>query len=235
MPRTVTLTQVADRIRELGEISTTYVTNAALFTEINQSALELVDKLVSAGSTDYFESTNTQNIISGTSNYSLPADFYKMLGVDILTDNNTYVNVQRYSFGDRNRYNNDPISAVERQRIRYSIRGSNLILVPTPQWTEPNGLRMLYVSSTHGFDTANATPTNVNSTFDGILGWEDWIVYDCLIKFIGGKEEGDASQWAQLQAKLNARIEEMKIRDRGDPDYIRDIDTEGDWPWSRWG
>lgn len=191
--------------------------------------MELVDKLVSAGASDYFESTNTQNIVSGTASYALPADFYKMLGVDILTDNNTYVNVARYNFGDRNRYNNDPIAAVERQRVKYRIRGANVVLVPTPQWSETNGLRMIYVSSTHGFDTANTS-----STMDGIMGWEDYIVYDCLVKFIGGKEEGDSSQWMQLLGKVNARIDEMKDRDRGDPDYVRDVDTEGDWPWSWW-
>jgi hypothetical protein len=194
-----------------------YVTDAALTEEINQSIAELYDKLVAA-SPDYFESSQSVDIVDGTASYALPADYYKTLGVDVLRSDNTYIALKKYNLAERNFYDN--AGGVQREFTVYRIRGSNIVLVPTPNWSETSGLRHLYIP-------APSRLSNDSDTFDGIAGWEDWVVYDVCIKIIGGKEEGDASQFERLLAKLDARITQMaRSRDVGEPDSIRDVDAE---------
>lgn len=162
----------------------------------------------------------------------MPADFYKVLSVDVKTQSGTeYANMERYSWGERNRLSATSPTGVYRELTKYRIHGDDTIrFKPTPRWTETNSVLLTYVpvpaTLLEGDGTAkdetNAKATNV----DGVFGWDDWIVYDCLIKFIGGKEESDASEWQGLLAKLNNRIEEMKDRDRGEPDTVRNVDEE---------
>jgi len=233
MARTQTQTQLRQRVRELGELREAYVTNTNLDRELNQSYLELFDKLVSAGSDDYFESTNNISVVADTASYALPTDYYKTIGVDVKLSNGNYVNISRYNKAQRNKYSIYRIGAVSREWAMYRIRGDNMIIVPTPNWTETAGIRHLYVAIPTLFTEGVNEATADAATLDGIAGWEDWLVYDCLIKFIGGKEEGDATQWEKMLAKLDQRIDDMKERDRYEPETIRDVDeeeTERLWP-----
>ena len=218
--RTVTTGDLIDRIRNLGEIRATYVTNAVMVQEINQSRLDLYEKLLDAGSVDYFETTQNVNVVTNTASYDLPDRYHTTLGVDVLMDDGDYDTLERYSLQDRNLYS-DSLS-YSREDTRYRIRGDYITLYPTPSWTETSGIRHFYV----------ATPTDLNTsltneTIDGFWGWEDYIVMDCLVKFIGGKEEGDATQWEKERAKTESRIERMKRkRDRGNVDTVVNVDWE---------
>jgi phosphosulfolactate phosphohydrolase-like enzyme len=210
MARNVNGTVLINRIRELGEIRSAYVNDAAMLTEINQSRLELFDKLITVGAGDYAESTQLVNVVSGTASYSLPDDYYKTIAVDINSTDGNWCDVSRYSLGERNLFSD--LDSYNREDVYYRIRGNDITFAPTPNWTETNSVKHSYV----------AVPADITAatSVDGVAGWEDWIVYDCLVKFVGGKEEGDASQWERQLAKLNARIDGLKQRDRNEPDRI---------------
>lgn len=230
MARNVTLHTLRLRIRELGEIRESYVTNVALDREIESSRLELLDKLVGASTGDYLESNTNISITAGTDTYALPSDFYCALYVDVLRSDNTYANMQQYSTGERNYFSESAVSAVHREYARYRIHADNIKFKPTPQWTETNAVLLTYVPVPDTLLYANGVAKDATdagtTTIDGIFGWDDWIVYDCLVKFIGGKEEGDASEWQGFLAKLNQRIEEMRYRNRGDADVVRNVEEE---------
>lgn len=218
MARTVTSGQLMARIRELGEIRASYVTNSALLQEINQSRLELLEKLVDVGAGDYFETSQQINVVADTAEYALPTNYFSTLGVSVLLDSGEYSNVDRYNLQDRNILSNEDV--YDRESIRYRIRGDNIVFAPTPDWTATNGIVHVYVAY-----PADLNTSLTNETIDGFWGWEDYIVYDCLVKFIGGKEEGDATQWEKMLGKVNARIDQMKERrDRGNPDTIANVD-----------
>jgi len=69
---------------------------------INRSYAELYDLIVtSANSEDYFLTSGTINLVSGTSTYDLPTDFYKSRGVDLNTGG-AKVPLRRYNFSERN-------------------------------------------------------------------------------------------------------------------------------------
>lgn len=183
--------------------------------EINQSRLELFDKLVEVGCGDYIESCAYVNIVSGTASYSLPTDYYKTIALDIKTTQGTWASIPHYSMGDRNLYSD--LDSYSREDISYRIRGDYVTFAPTPNWTATNEVRHYYVSIPTDINASNSL---TNQYIDGVAGWDDYVVYDCLVKFLGGKEEGDASQWERQLARLDARIEKMRVRDRGAPDSI---------------
>ena len=226
--RTVTTGDLIDRIRNLGEIRATYVTDSVLVAEINQSRLNLYEKLVDVGACDYFESNANVNIVTNTASYDLPDRYHTTLGVDVLLSNGDYSTLETYSFNERNFYS-DSLS-YDREDTRYRIRGDFINFYPTPDWTQTGGVRHYYVASPTDFDT-----TLTNETMDGFWGWEDFIVYDCLVKFIGGKEEGDATQWEKERSAIEQRIERMKDkRNRGGVDSVVNVD----WDYRRrkhWG
>lgn len=180
--------------------------------------MELYGKLVSAGSDDYFESEQSIDIVSGTASYALSSDYYKTIGVDIKTGGD-YINMPRYTLAERNMFSRYNLGTGDSELGHYRIRGSNLVVIPTPSYSETAGIVHRYV----------AVPSDLlqdGDTLDGILGWEDWIVYKCLIKFIGGKEEGDPSVWVQLLSQMDQRLDQMKMRDRNEPGRVRNMDDE---------
>jgi hypothetical protein len=218
MSRTKTTGELITRIRDLGEIRATYVTNATIVNEIDQSRLELLGKLVDVGACDYFEEAQDINLVADTSSYNLATDYFSTLGVDILLEDGDYYTIQRYNMADRNL--EDDSESYRREEYRYRIRGDQIVLAPTPDYSQTNGIRVYYVAVPSALNTQLT-----NETIDGFWGWEDYIVYDCLVKFIGGKEEGDASVWQQLLAKTDARIDALKgRRDSAGPDTIVNVD-----------
>ena len=224
MSRTETVANVEARIRELGELREVYVSPAAMLFEINASYAELHDKLAAANN-DLFESIRLYDVVSGTDEYLLPLDFYKCTGVDTKRNDGTWCTLESYERPERNFDNT--YKSLSREWSRYRCRGNKLILVPAPTWSQTEGMKLLYIPSAKRM-------TVTTDTLDGINGWEDWIVYDCLIKFIGGKEDGDARVWQASLERLNARIVTMaKSRDRAEPGRIRDVEEEAAeriWP-----
>lgn len=220
MARTKTTAQLISRVRNLGEIRQVYVSDNAMIDEINQSRLELLEKLVNVGSADYFETSQNINIVANTESYALPTNYFTTLGVDIKLSNGDFWSAERYNLQDRNLLTNAVV--YDREETRYRIRGENIVLSPIPNWSETNGIKHIYVAV-----PADLSYTNTAETCDGYWGWEDYIVYDVLVKLIGGKEEGDATEWQGLLAKANARIEEAAgRRDRANADTIANVDYE---------
>jgi hypothetical protein len=86
----VTLLQLKDRSRQRADMENSeFVTDAELTIYINGSIAELHDLLVASYGSDYFLSSTTFSTVAGTESYSLPADFYKLMGVDVQVSGST--------------------------------------------------------------------------------------------------------------------------------------------------
>lgn len=229
MARTETLANMRTRIRSLSGVRPVSFSDANLLFEINNSIAELYDKLVAADA-DYYESTHDYNIVADTASYALPSDFYKVVGVSVLRNSGEYVPIRKYNRSDRHKYSLYKYKANAREYMEYRVRGSNIIFNPTPNWTDTAGVRLFYIPAPVKF----ATDDDGSGTFDGIAGWEDWVVFDCCIKLVGGYEEGDASYFEKMLMRLNQRIDTLaKTRDYSEPDTMRDLDEEDSerlWP-----
>jgi hypothetical protein len=220
----VTFKTIKDRIRELGELRTSFVSDSSLDTEVNQSRLELYDKLISAGANDYFYETQLVNVVADTNSYALSTNFYKALSVEVKNSEGQYLPLFPYSWEEYG--SNESTSC--RTETGYRFKGNYIYFAPTPSWTETNGIAIRYAP----VPDALVNPTD---TVDGVNGWEDYIVYDVIIKFCA-KDERDARDFKELFGKIDARIEKMKKnRDRKNSSYIRDVDQEMIWsPWKKY-
>ena len=181
---------------------------------INASAAELYDVLVSRFE-DYYSTSLPVTIATGNT-APLPADFYKLVGLDLFVGGYT-VTVHPFNFIERNKFNR-PIQRPRFSPVRYRIMGQNLLL--TPPDLAPGSYTIWYVPRF----------TNLvlgTDTLDTLQNWTDYVVVDAAIKCLV-KEESDVSVLLMEKAALLKRIESMAAnRDAGEPLTVSDV--SGDW------
>jgi hypothetical protein len=212
MALTVTLANLRTRIRNRGEWLDTYISDAEILAMVNASIAQL-HNIITGLDPDYFLSSDDSNVVSGTATYALATDCFKPKGVDLLDSNNEWLNVLRFNWAERNQLQS---GAGERLWTRYRIEGSNIRLMPTPGWSETNGLRLWYIP----------TPTVLSAdsdTYDGISGFDEWVVLNCCV-MCAAKEGSDTSVFMAQKKEVERLVRSAAaIRDIGEPDMVRDV------------
>lgn len=211
----VQLQTLRQRARRRADMeNSTFVSDAELNQWINASADELYDLLVSKLGDDYFTTLAAFVTAAGVETVALPAGMLKLLGVE-LQSGSDWVTLRRYMQTERNAYRS--AMAFAGTQPRYRLEGANIRFLPVPSGVL-NG-RFVYVPARTQL-VADA------DTFDGINGWEEYIVVDAARKCLD-KEEGDTSGLQQEKLGLIARIEMAAAnRDAGEPNRV----TDTDWP-----
>lgn len=201
--------QRADRV------NSNFVTLPEWNTYINQSILELYDLLVTQYE-DYYLAPAYQFQTDGIqTQYTLPADFYKLSGVDLglTTSNNAKITVKKFDFIERNRFVFPQITAgyLGVFNLRYRLMGNTLFFIPTPsagQW-----VTVWYVPRL-------AWLLKDTDILDGVSGWTEYVVIDAAIKALK-KEESDTQELTMEKMAMIKRIEDSAMnRDIGQPDTI---------------
>jgi hypothetical protein len=199
--------------------ATGFVTDTELNSYINASYAELYDLLVSKYGEDYFVAP--AHSISTTSNvdtYPLPADFYKLLGVDLQFDPSSWKSLKRFEFNERNL--SQTWQAYSPEIMCYRIFGSNILLSQMP--TDSLSLRVWYIP-------LPSTLTTDSDSFSGINGFEEYVVIDAAIKMLT-KEESDTSQLLMQKQAIKFRIEQMaEARDASMPMTVQDTSSLSTW------
>lgn len=212
---TVTLSELDTRIRQRADMEgSEFISTTEMYGYINDSYKELYDLLVSKFEDYYIADPLEFTISSGSSTYSLPSDFYKVIGVDFAVDANNWQTVTPFVFADRNRRRlSDKLRGLY-TTASYRILGDTMRFVPSDQCA--GDYRLWYVPRA-------AEKTVAADTIDGVNGWEEYIVVDCAIKCMQ-KEESDVTVLMAQKAALTKRIEDMaQNRDAGHSQRITDI------------
>ena len=232
----VTLSEIKDQARQRADmVNSKFFTEAELNNYVNQSVKELYDRLINAGEF-YYMQDYTVPVLVGSDTYSLPPYFYKLLGVDLVLDSNgNAVTLRPFQFEQRNAYLFTPTwNIVGLSYLRYMVQGDTIKFVPKP--SSPQNIRIWYAPMTPKLvDTPDpyvAPAAGEAYSFQGINGWEEYVIVDMCIKMLM-KEESDPSAFmAQKQAMIQ-RIEEMKVmRDIGATGKIADVSRI--MPWEFW-
>lgn len=221
----VQLSTLRSRALDLADMVNSDFVDAATVNEwVNTAADELYDLLVSKFQ-DYFTKSIAFLTVASQEQYALPADFYKLTGVDLVNGGKTRT-LLPFPFHERNRYRNASAFYGLQAKPRYWIRGSAgsggtfLHLLPIP----PGGL-----AGTFWYVPARTQLVVDADTFDGVNGWEDFIVFDVAARLVG-KEEGDASLWVTKKQEVRQRIEiAAQERDVGEPATITDVELSDGW------
>jgi hypothetical protein len=218
----VTLGSMKTQARQRADMeNTTFISDSELGIYLNNSATELYDLLVQAYGEYYYKSESTISMVSGTFDYSLPSDFYKLIGLDLLisgtynTASAQYAALMPLPVRERNKYQNISSTTVAGNypNYRYRIFGDKVRFV---QPSSSDTVVVLYVPRMPLLSTDG-------SNFDGINGWEEYVIVDAAIKMLD-KEETSSAHLRDTKNMLMNRIKQLAAnRDIGAPERVTDV------------
>ncbi len=213
MARTFTVTEIESRARNRSDtVNDPFFSSAELIEYIDTGYCKLYDLLVSRFQ-NYFLTSSAITTVAGQSDYTLPADFYKLQGLDQLDGTQTYT-LLPFNFNERNQQNAQTVPLYPTPLFRYVLKSSVLTLLPTPSDTK---------TLTLWYTPAPVKITAGNQTIDGIAGWEEYVVNDVCVQ-IRKKQDLDASGFEGERALAEKRILEMgQERDAGFPKKVTDV------------
>lgn len=99
-------------------------------------------------------------------------------------------------------------------------------------------LRVDYVPSFYGDQRPNGAGTDADPFFDGVDGWDRWVVLDAAIEILG-KEESDTSrlerQRDRIEAQMRSKSDKQDTFHAQVPIDMRSMEESmpmhGRWPW----
>ena len=193
-----------------------FVSDSEWNSYINNAASALYDLLVQAYEDYYLIMPPTEfTLASGESKKALPADFYKLRGLDYKLGNADFVQIEQFQFGERNSAKIIDIRRIfDEAPITYRLMGNYIQFLPEDR--APGTYRLWYIPK--------FTPmTSDSDTFDGVNGWEEFIVIAAAIKALS-KEESDVTALAAEYQELKDRITGLAAeRDAGSSERITDV------------
>ncbi len=222
------------------KLNSKFLTTDEWNSNINQSAYELYDILVTKYGDDYFMAPSIIFSTTGAKNYPLPDGalsflntatntttvapaLYKLIGVDcgVAVGNNAWVTLPRFNWIDRNKfvYPQLQANALGVFNLSYRQMGNQLWFIPNPSagqfiqvWYVPVLNQMLKDTDMLSFD---------------ISGWVEYVIVDAAIKALQKEESFDSAAVLMTQkAALLERIETTAAnRDVGQPNTVSDTRT----------
>lgn len=215
MARTITVGELKTIIRAQTEQDTCkYISDAELTSYIDLAAAELYDILVTQYK-DYFIAFAQFSTVDGTNVYNLPANCYKIRGLEQFSNNRTEL-VDLIPFENRNLWINVTYSNPPRSNLKYCVLGNSILLFPTPKQILP--MTLWYVPEYPRLRTDD-------QLIAGVSGWEDYIIQDVCSR-IAIKAEESPTPYENKKQKILERIETAaRQRDIGNADVA--IDNTG--------
>lgn len=206
---TVTLATLRSRARERADmVGSSFVSDSGFNDWINEANQKLYSLIVDAFGEDYFRSTQSFTTVASQSDYPLPSDFYKLVGVD-LSYHGIWRSLTRYERAERNTFRELKPEALP----RYAIVGSNLRLYPAP--TAGLSGSILYIPEAPLL-TADGNSVSYPN------GWERYIVIDAAIQALI-KEETNVNALLSEREKIEREIRDAKEnRDMATPKQVVD-------------
>ena len=214
--RTKTLLELRTESRQRADMeNSNLIQTPELNGYINNSITELYDKLISSYSDEYYSEEYSFTTVANQQNYDLPDDFYKLLLVTRAITPTERRNVKKFMLKDKARFTPGLTTAGD-DLMQYRLKGNYISLLPVPR-----GGQTVYLDYIPAFQNLTADA----DTFDGINGWEEYVIIDVAIK-MKVKEESQIEELLAQLAKIDARIEAMKeARDASGPERVSDVRT----------
>lgn len=227
MPSTVTLQYLRDQSRAAADQQNSgFVGSNELDDLINSACQELYDILVSRFEDYYLEDPVSFTITSPATTTALPDDFYKLRGVDLQNAGGQWAPLKPFMFEERNLLENPIIyTPTGLAQGMYRVRKNKLQVLGTGD--SPIVGRLWYIPA---FTRLVAAADE----FDGVNGWERYVIVTVAIA-MKGKEESDTSTLEAEKLRLFDRINNLaNNRDEGNPQRVQDVTAPLGWgPYPR--
>ena len=217
MARSITLTDLILQSRQRADkVGSGFILDTELTSYINASISELYDLLVSAYGNDYFLNNYTFTTDNVNVTYALPADFYKMVGIDLYINASRFITLKPFMWNERGRYQDGSnwAALIAIQGPKYHLMGNSIMFQPTPPGAF--NMKLWYVPSSPKLSIGS-------DTLDGIDGWEEFVIIDAASKMLE-KEESDTSVLEMRKKSIIQRINLMaENRDEGFSFRVNDV------------
>jgi hypothetical protein len=196
---------------------------------INSAISNLYDMLVAARGDQYYSIYGTVPTVSGDATYLWTdfttftalgdaSDFYRLVALQI-QEGTEVEPLDSFEPQEEARLSERSLQGSFTFRdIRYTLNQNQLYLVPTPNavWT----IHMDYIPIA-------PTLASPSSSFDGINGWEEWVILTAAIR-CGAKDKDDISALVAERAIIDNRIQRLAgQRDLANPGRVQDV--RRDW------
>jgi hypothetical protein len=214
----VTLAELKTRSRQRADMERSeFVSDSELTSYINASLAELHDLLIAAYNEEYVMGEYLWTATSAIE-YDLPADFYKLRGVDLRQGSGQWATVKRFNFNKRNEQQNAfTWNMLGLPYMEYRLVGSKIRFNRTPQ--DSTEFRIFYYPKC-------PTLTLDTDSYDDVNGFAEYVVVDAAIKMLQ-KEESDVQVLMAQKMALKQRLEAMaQNRDANEPESVTDIYAE---------
>lgn len=221
MARLRTLTNLLDDLRKRADIEnvTDRFPDAELTEYLNQSIARLYSSLDMMDHT-YYQTFRVVTTVDNTGSYSLPANFWHMKRVTLTFEGKPYT---------LRRFNPLDTDAIERlgqsnyYPVFYELAEDNIILRPTP--AGDYDVTLYYAMAPQRLTTGS-------DTFDGVAGFEEWVILNAAIK-VRRKNRQDATDLMSDAAEVWSWIESTgHDRDVGQPIQVADLQDPYDGGWN---
>lgn len=224
----VSLTTLRARARERADmVGSVFIVDSAdsLDAWINEGAKKLHDLLTQAYGDDYLEKSSTFVTASGTTDYNLPSDFYKLLGVSISIGSRS-ITLKPYNRSERDAYSSATVSW--RAFPRYKLSKGVIRLAPDPGgnytctlWYQP-----LLQVAIHG-NTANIANELVNAddTIDFPNGWERYVLMYAARQALKKQDRDFSALELEITKEENDLKAIMENRNADAPMSATDVDV----------
>lgn len=190
-----------------------FTPDAELLRYFNAAYKKLIDMIVSSG--DGAISLLLTSTTFATP-YTMPADFYRVVGVDFQDSNGDWRALKPFNFRLRNRKRSD-------QFPTYRVEANQVVLSPS---TAVPTLRLWYV--------ANGGTIASNGSISTFNGWDDFIAYDVAMEILG-KEERDISVAKLRRDEAAGRVmEACNDLNAGDTATIVDVERTSEDLFDFW-
>ena len=218
MARTFTVAELITRIRERSNTErSNFVTDDEIIRYIDQAYTKLYDLIVSKFE-NYYIAEHSFTTDGVNQFYDLPADFYKLVGIDQLQNTSgsgdNALTVRPFNFNERNRYNNILFAVTAAAFYRYLIQGTKIKILPQP--SAGITFKMWHIP-------APAKITTSAQVIDGIAGWEEVVILTAAVQIMN-KQELDSSALKREQLEAMDRVITMATeRDAALPERVTDL------------
>jgi len=171
----VNLTELRLLTRQRADMENSqFVNDTELTRYLNNSWGELYSLINENFNEDYFTTTSTVSMVSGTDTYDLPSDFYKMRGVDLVVTSTESVPLKRYNWAQRTR---NALTVYARD-YKYRVQKGSIVFSPVPSTTD--SVKLYYIPSPKRLLSKDTTAITRGTSTMWTTGSHEFVVGDLI-------------------------------------------------------
>ena len=203
-----------------------FVTDTELTRYLNNSWGELYNLIIENFNEDYFTTSHSFSLTSGTDSYSLPSDFYKSRGVDLVVTNTESVPLRRYNWAERTRNS----VTVRARDYRYRIQKGSIIFTPLPSTND--SIKIFYIPDPRKLESVTPSGVTRGTTTTYTVSSHSFVADDVVN--ISGFLADDYNSQQTVQSVTNTTIvTDLNSSALSDPTLIGTVESVFDF-YSGW-